>query len=167
MSYSKTLIIGWYAAFSPNNIQIENGTKEVRFCPTSKKHPTNNNFCPVCGTKIASEVQNKYRKFPHPLTLLEINTQKELDEETGGLVKLEHLLPLKGSRAVFPEFLNTKNHIIFAPGFKIWADLAHSDGFVSNLDNEKAPTIAWIDSIKKVFHVEQVTMNYGVAYELW
>lgn len=167
MSYSRSLIVGWYAEFKPTEIKLERGEKEIKFCPTSKKHSTNGNFCSVCGSKFETEIKKQYSPFPQPLHILEITDPVELNEYTDGLVIIDDLKILKGSRAVFPEFIGTKNSIIFAPGYKIWSDLGDSDGFVSELEKMPAPSLAWFDAVKKVFYVNEVEVKYGLVFELW
>ncbi len=169
MSYSKTLIVGWYVDFKPTETKFNVGEEKIKYCPTSKKHPNNGKFCPTCGSEIIYETKTKYAKYPHPIHLLEITDQEELDDYTYGNVQIKDLNILKGSRAIFPEFINTKNNIIYAPGYKSFKELGHSDGFVYSLDIDKfpPPSIAWVEAIKRVFDVTDVDIKYGLTFELW
>ncbi len=166
MSYNHNLYVGWYLEFDEPNRKEQIGTTNVRFCPTSKKHPTKDKFCPKCGKEIQTKEEPNYKTYSSPHELIHITEQEELTEATLGKLTLKDIEELQDCLAPFPEFLGTKKNILMAPGFTSCTDISRCDGFVTEVDFSQKPTQEWIDRMKYIFDVEKMNLKFGVVMEV-
>lgn len=172
MSYDTNLYVGWYVEFKPSTRKAKTGEVARRYCPTSKKHPTGDSFCPKCGAKIEERLVDEYDTYANPYHLQFEEDEDELKEMTLGRVSLKDMkdLALMGKyRVICPEFMPSDSTVIvIAPGFKGAADIGRSDGMLVGVDmeNNPRPTEEWIAQVKKVFDVEDVKVGFGAVVEV-
>lgn len=166
MSYDHNMYVGWYLEFDESNRKEQSGTAEVRFCPTSKKHPTKDKFCPQCGKEIQTKEEPTYNTYSSPYELIHITDQEELTEATLGKLTLKDIEELQDCFVPFPEFLDTKKSILMAPGFTSCADISRCYGFVTEVYFSQKPTQEWIDRMKYIFDVEKMNLKFGVVMEV-
>lgn len=167
MSYDYNLYIGWYLEFDESNRKEQIGTTNVRFCPTSKKHPTKDKFCPKCGKEIQTKEEPTYKTYSSPYELIQIKEQEELTEATLGKLTLKDIEELQDCLVPFPEFKS----ILMAPGFTSCKDISRCNGFATEVNATEInfsnkPTQEWIDRMKYIFDVEKMNLKFGVVMEV-
>lgn len=166
MSVNHNVYIGWYAEFERSKRVINHNPIQTYFCLKEKKHPVKNKVCSLCNGKVQSEKINRKSQYPLSSQILGQNSPEVLAYLTGGRVTIEDLKELEESIAIFPDFANTKKEIIFAPGAKCYSLLSKVKGFVDEVNIEQEPTQKWIDKIKQIFDVEDISIKYGIVMEV-
>lgn len=166
MSYSRTLLIGWYIEYKPSALECPIEPKQVKFCSSDAGHKlgsSKDQFCPRCGGVVMTKAVPQYRGMQQVHHMLNERSQEEITYGTLGRGTVEDIAALDEGFAVFPEFMDT--HVLMLPGYaKIETD--GGDGFSVEVDRSVKPDQAYIELARKVFDLQDVVLKYGAVMDV-